>query len=202
MIVSNAEEFIHVARRVRAEIGQRHRYAHVLRVARMAVRLAQAHGVDAHQALTAGLLHDLARLYSGAELLAQCALRGMPIDEFERTNPIVLHARLGAELARERYGVDDAAVLSAICKHTLAVARMSALDCVVYLADSLEPQREFAQRASFASLALDDLDGAMIAVLRSSIAYLRKQGLSVAPQTTAALATFESHVATLEKRSA
>jgi predicted HD superfamily hydrolase involved in NAD metabolism len=195
MIVCDGSTFVRVARRIRAELGQRHRYAHVLRVARMAVGLARAHDLDTGRALTAGLLHDLARLYSGPELIAACTARGMPLDEFERAYPVVLHARLGAELARERYGVDDAAVLSAIVKHTLAAAQMSPLDCVVYLADSLEPAREFEERAELAALALEDLDGAMLAVLRSSAAYLRGKGLSVAPQTAAALAAFEARAA-------
>jgi predicted HD superfamily hydrolase involved in NAD metabolism len=202
VIVRDGEAFVRAARRVRGELEQQHRYAHVLRVARMAVQLARAHGLDAQRALTAGLLHDLARLYSGAELLAQCSARGLAVDAFERANPIVLHARLGAELARERYGVDDTAVLSAIAKHTLGAADMSPLDCAVYLADSLEPERDFAQRSAFASLAFEDLDAAMLAVLRSSAAYLRSRGLSVAPQSLAALAAFESRMTVLERRSA
>lgn len=152
----------------------------------MAESLARVHGADPLQARVAALLHDLARLYPADRLLRECAERGMAIDPFERAHPIVLHARLGAELARERFGVDDAAVLSAIRKHTLADAVMSPLDKVVYLADGLEPGRDFADRAALAALAYRDLDAAMHALLASSIAYLRKRGLAVAPQTLAA----------------
>lgn len=187
MIVRDGVDFIRTARRVRAELGQRHRYAHVLRVARMAARLARAHGLDVALAMTAGLLHDLARLYSGRELIAACEARGMAIDAFERETPLVLHARLGAELAHERYGVDDPAVLSAIRKHTVGAADMSGLDKVVYLADGLEPGRDFPERAALARQAIEDLDAAVPAVMRSSAAYLRERGLSVAPQTLAVI---------------
>jgi predicted HD superfamily hydrolase involved in NAD metabolism len=132
------------------------------------------------------MLHDLARLYSAERLLRECAERGMAIDAFERAHPVVLHARLGAELARERFGVHDEGVLSAIRKHTLADAVMSPLDAVVYLADGLEPGRDFADRAELAALAFRDLDGAMRAVLASSIAYLRERGLAISPHTIAA----------------
>ena len=71
----------------------------------------------------------------------------MPIEAFERANPIVLHARLGAELARDWFGVTDEAILSAIRKHTVAAATMSPLDEIVYLADGLEPGRDYAGRA-------------------------------------------------------
>jgi predicted HD superfamily hydrolase involved in NAD metabolism len=202
MIVRDGSAFVRTARRVRAELGQRHRYAHVLRVARLARRLARAHGVDADLALTAGLLHDLARLYSGPELLAQCAARGLAIDAFERANPIVLHARLGAELARERYGIADPSVLSAIRKHTVGAAAMSELDRVVYLADGLEPGRDFPERGALERLAFDDLASATLAVLRSSASYLRAHRLAVAPQTIAALNQFDSHARSREKQPA
>jgi predicted HD superfamily hydrolase involved in NAD metabolism len=171
---------------VREALDQRHRYAHTVRVARMAARLARAHGADPRRARLAAMLHDLARLYSAERLLRECAERGMPVDAFERAHPVVLHARLGAELARERFGVEDESVLSAIRKHTLADPVMSPLDEIVFLADGLEPGRDFADRAELAELAFRDLSAAMRAVLASSVLYLRRSGLAIAPQTRAA----------------
>ncbi len=137
------------------------------------------------------MLHDLARLYSTARLLDECAMRAMPIDAFESRHPIVLHARLGAELARERFGVTDAGVLQAISRHTVAAPEMTPFDTIVYLADALEPGRTYAERESFEALAFVDLDAAMVAVLRSSLAYLASRDLEAAPQTLAALTTLE-----------
>ena len=182
--------FVRTARAVRDALGQRHRYAHTLRVARMAARLARAHGADAARAREAGLLHDLARLMPASELVRACADRGMPVDAFERANPVVLHARLGAEMARERFGIEDEAVLSAIRKHTLADPVMSPLDAIVYLADGLEPGREFADRPALADLAMHDLDAGMRAMLRSSMAYEARSGRTPAPQTLAAARTY------------
>ena len=193
--------FARIAHAVRDEIGQRHRWTHVVRVARMAERLAAAHGVDTLRARLAGLLHDLARLYSAERLLRECDARGMAIDAFERANPVVLHARLGAELARERFGVEDERVLSAIRKHTLADAVMSPLDAVVYLADGLESGREFPERAELAALAQRDLDAALRGTLASSIAYLRGRGLAIAPQTRAAAERYGIIVETPEESS-
>lgn len=138
------------------------------------------------------MLHDLARLYSAQRLTEECERREMPIDAFERAHPIVLHARLGAEIARERFGIDDEAVLSAIRKHTVAAADMSRLDELVYLADGLEPGRNFAERAALERLAFRDLDAAMLGTLRASIEFLRARGAAVAPQTLAALTVYEA----------
>jgi HD superfamily phosphohydrolase YqeK len=92
-------------------------------------------------------------------------------------------------------------VLDAIRKHTLAAATMSPLDEILYLADGLEPGRDFVGRAELLALAFDDLRAAMTAVLDASLSYQRERDLTAAPQTLAAL----EHYAPLlvrEKRSA
>jgi predicted HD superfamily hydrolase involved in NAD metabolism len=107
-------QFGQLIRHVEEFLGQHHRYAHSVRVARCADLLAARHGVDSRKARLAGLLHDLARLHSPERLVAECERRGLPIDAAEREHPMLLHAKLGAAIARERFGVDDEQVLSAI----------------------------------------------------------------------------------------
>lgn len=155
-----------LACRVREHIGQEHRYEHSIRVAQAAETLARLHGVDAEKAYLAGMLHDLARLYSAERLIAESEVRGFSMSDAERDHPTLLHARLGAALAREAFGIEDAEVLSAIEKHTTGDAVMSPLDCVVYLADSLEPNRRFAEREQLWEFALRDLEGATRATMR------------------------------------
>ena len=191
-------EFVRLSKDVRRAIGQRHRFAHTLGVARFARRLALRYGADAERALLAGMLHDLARLYPAERLLAECEARAMRIDAFERAHPTVLHARLGAELAREQFGVNDEPVLAAIRKHTLGSGTMSTLDVIVYLADALEPGRRFDERAELEMLAFRDLDAAMRELLRSTVDYNKAQGRQVAPATDAAI----EHFATKEKQTA
>ena len=190
MAAEETPAFLELARRVREDLGQEDRYSHSLRVARCGATLARRHGVDVEKARLAGLLHDLARLYTPALLLAECEARGIPIAAFERAHPTLLHARLGAALARERFGVDDTEVLSAIEKHTTAAGEMSPLDCVVYLADSLEPGRKFLERESILDLAMHDLDAAMRAVLLITLRHHARKGVEDAPPTLAAAQTF------------
>jgi predicted HD superfamily hydrolase involved in NAD metabolism len=161
--------FAKLARRVRDHIGQQHRYAHSVRVARCAEILAQRHGIDPRKARLAGMLHDLARLYSPARLISECEARGITISPQERAHPTLLHARLGAALARELFGITDPEVLSAIEKHTLGAEEMSPLDCAVYLADSLEPARAFAERRELWELAQRDLYGATRETIRRAL---------------------------------
>ena len=180
------------ARAVRASFDQRHRYEHVVRVARLAERLAATHGVDTLRARLAGLLHDLARLYPAERLLRECSERGLPIGPFERSNPIVLHARLGAELARERFGVDDPGVLSAIRKHTVADGVMTPLDAVVYLADGLEPGRSFSERP----VRITNASATMVRPARSSTA-MSSAFLSSAASRTSAIRSISGRASLL-----
>jgi len=181
-----------LARRVRAHIGQAHRYAHVVRVARLAETLARIHGESAQRARLAGMLHDLARLYSAERLIEECERLAIPRDAFSLEHAIVLHAPLSAELAREQFGITDQAVLSAIAKHTLADGAMSRLDAVVYLADALEPGRDYPEREGLLALAALDLDAAMRATLAGHRDHLLSQRKTVAPQTLAAIAYYDA----------
>ena len=136
------------------------------------------------------MLHDLARLYSADRLVAECEMRGMPLDEFERAHPIVLHARIGACIAQEAFAVHDAEILSAIEKHTVAAEHMSPLDCVVFIADALEPGRTFPERPALWQIAERNLGDGMRATLEQSLRYFRRNGMAVAPQTAAAAKRF------------
>jgi predicted HD superfamily hydrolase involved in NAD metabolism len=183
-------EFVRLGERVHAHIGQDHRYAHTLRVARLAVQLARRYGEDVERALLAGMLHDLARLYKPERLLDESRARGLTISAFDEAHPRVLHARLGAELAREQFGINDERILSAIRYHTLGAGSMNTLDAIVYLADSLEPGRDFEERAELERLSFLDLNAAMRETLLATTAFHGASGKSIAPETAAAIALF------------
>jgi predicted HD superfamily hydrolase involved in NAD metabolism len=114
----------------------------------------------------------------------------MPVSAFERAHPVVLHARLSAALAQEAFGVHDPEVLSAIERHTTGAAGMSPLDCAVYIADGLEPGRDFDERAELWEIAMSDLGDGMRGVLRSTFKYLVRKGIPAAPQTLGAAREF------------
>lgn len=183
--------FIALLRKVESHLGQSHRFEHSVRVARCADVLAQRHGVDPSKARIAGLLHDLARLYKPEQLVEESERRGFTIAPHERAHPVLLHARLGAALAREQFGVEDAHVLSAIAKHTTAAGDMSPLDCVVYLADSLEPKRSFPERGELWERAMRDLHDAMLQTLLLTVKHHARGTRPPAPETLDALARFE-----------
>jgi predicted HD superfamily hydrolase involved in NAD metabolism len=117
------------------------RLEHILRVEQMAVELANLHRVDSTQAAQAGLMHDLAKFFKPQRLLQMAQAEGVPLDPVDVANPHLLHAAVGAIVARDDFGIHNEAVLDAIRNHTLGCPGMSDLSCVVFLADSLEPGR-------------------------------------------------------------
>ena len=117
------------------------RLQHVLRVEQLAIDLAQTHQLDSIKASQAGLMHDLAKYFKPEKLLAMARQEGLVLDPVDKTNPHLLHADVGAIVAREQFGVRDPEILAAIADHTLGRPGMSPLSCVVFLADSLEPGR-------------------------------------------------------------
>jgi predicted HD superfamily hydrolase involved in NAD metabolism len=117
------------------------RVQHILGVEAMSVELAQIHGLDMEKAAVAGLMHDLAKYFKPQRLLEMARAEGLELDPVDLLNPRLLHADVGAIVARDEFRVTDAEVLMAIANHTLGRPEMSGLSCVVFLADSLEPGR-------------------------------------------------------------
>lgn len=117
------------------------RIQHILRVEQMAVDLAIVHNIDAEKAAKAALMHDLAKYFKHQQLLRMAQAGGIEIDEIMEINPHLLHADVGAIVARETFGIEDTEILEAIANHTLGQPGMSPLSCIIFLADSLEPGR-------------------------------------------------------------
>ncbi|MGF1536134.1 MAG: bis(5'-nucleosyl)-tetraphosphatase (symmetrical) YqeK [Elainellaceae cyanobacterium] len=117
------------------------RLSHVMRVERMSADLAEHHGLNVDKAAAAGLLHDTAKYFTSDRILSLARADGLKIDDVFQDNPRLLHADVGAIVARDEFGVTDKEVLGAIANHTLGQPAMDGLSCVVFLADGLEPGR-------------------------------------------------------------
>lgn len=120
------------------------RYRHTLGVANTAVSMAEFYGVDAEKAEIAALLHDSSRALSEEEMRELAGKTLFPDKyPFELTGKELYHSIASEVLAREKYGVTDTDILSAIRWHTTGKADMTALEMVVYSADMIEPTREY-----------------------------------------------------------
>lgn len=162
------------------------RFEHTLGVMYTAQCLAMAHGVDLEQAQLAGLLHDCAKCISNAQKLTLCQENGIPVNSCEKENPSLLHAKLGAFVARNEYDITDEAVLHAIAVHTTGEPDMSDLDKIIFIADYIEPLRNKAEHLTeIRRTAFHHLNEALCMIVRDTIAYLgkNKNADSIDPMT-------------------
>lgn len=119
---------------------------HTLGVMHTAAALAMVYDVDIEKAQLAGLLHDCAKCISTKKKPKLCKENRIPVSEFEKKHPFLLHAKVGACIAREKYGVTDPEILESIVWHTTGKADMTTLEKIIYIADYIEPARNKAPR--------------------------------------------------------
>jgi predicted HD superfamily hydrolase involved in NAD metabolism len=167
------------------------RYGHTLRVAQTAEDLARAHGLDPARARLAALLHDAARETPSEEFLGLAEDLGLPVGEPERESPKLLHGPVAAELARRELGVEDGEVLEAIRAHTTGRPGMGPLSLVLYVADKIEPARDYPSVENLRRLARRDLRAAAAESLRRSIAHNEERGRPTHPASVEALGWLE-----------
>ncbi len=151
------------------------RFEHTLGVAYTAANLAFKYGYDENKALIAGLLHDSAKCLSHQKRLSVCKKNGIEITKVEEKNPVLLHAKVGAFFAKEKYGIDDTDILDAITYHTTGRPDMGLLEKIIYVADFIEPHRKKLPRLKeIRKTAYEDLDMAIYMILENSLSYLEK----------------------------
>lgn len=162
------------------------RMRHVLGTEEEAVRLAQRYGADVTQARVAALLHDCTKKLNMEEQLALCEKYGIQLDALEQKALKLLHAKTGAEIARDVFGVEDA-VYEAIKWHTTGKADMTLLEKVIYLADYIEPSRDFPGVAALRKKVYEDLDEGLAMGLAMTVEEMAEMGNPVHEKTLEAL---------------
>ena len=160
------------------------RFEHTIGVMYTAGALAMAHGGDIEQAMLAGLLHDCAKCIPNDIKMAMCRENKIPLTKFEKENPYLIHAKLGAFLAKRDYHVEDEEVCHAIAVHTTGAPNMNLLDKIVFVADYIEPDRhKAAHLTDIRRIAFEDLDEAVLYILEDTLTYLKKGEGSIDPTT-------------------
>ena len=169
------------------------RIAHVAGCETEAVSLAKHWGEDPEAAAEAGILHDITKGLSFKEQLKLCEKYAIICDEAELEAPKLLHARTGAAKARDLFGILDP-VYEAIRWHTTGKPDMTLLEKIIYIADYIEPTRDFPGVEPVRALAYVDLDAALLTGLRQTIEEIREGGTEPYIDTLNACAWLEARI--------
>lgn len=168
------------------------RYEHTMGVRYTCAALAMRYQYDLEKAQVAGLLHDCAKCISDKQKIKICKKNHIEISRAEEDSPYLLHAKVGAYIAREEYGVEDEEILNAIACHTTGRAEMTLLDKIVYIADFIEPHRNAAPNLDeIRMLAFQDIDWTMYTILKNTLDYLKEKGKEIDPMTQVSYEYFE-----------
>ena len=151
------------------------RIPHVLVTEQEAIRLAERYGADVEKARAAALLHDCTKKLDMPAQLALCEQYGIELDELEQKALKLLHSKTGAAIARDVFGVDDD-IYSAIWYHTTGHAHMTKLEKIIYLADYIEPSRDFPGVDTLRKVCYEDLDKGLLLGLEMSIEEMTAMG--------------------------
>lgn len=177
------QQIIQIQHRLKQELDTA-RYEHTLGVMYTAASLAMCYKQDMEPALLAGLLHDCAKCIPDEEKIKMCRQQGILVSDVEMANPSLLHAKLGAYLAKEQYQVTDSNVLNAISSHTTGRPEMTLLEKIIYIADYIEPgRRNLPNMEDVRFLAFQDIDACLLRILKDSLVYLKTRRMPIDPMT-------------------
>ncbi|BFL72456.1 MULTISPECIES: bis(5'-nucleosyl)-tetraphosphatase (symmetrical) YqeK [Anaerococcus] len=161
-----------------SDIGDK-RFKHSMRVMETSIELNKKYNIDEDKLKTAAILHDCAK-YNEDKYYN---LYGKNLESYQKEFKQVLHSFLGAEVARLVYNIKDEEVLDAIRFHTTAKENMSDFEKIIYLADAIEPKRDYPGVDKIRSLAKKDLDQAMLYSLDHNIEFIISRKALIHPLT-------------------
>ncbi|GAA2900418.1 bis(5'-nucleosyl)-tetraphosphatase (symmetrical) YqeK [Enterococcus pseudoavium] len=160
------------------------RFKHVLGVEETAIALAERFGESPEKASIAALTHDYAKERSDEEF--QLAIERGNYDnkaELLKYGNSIWHGLVGADFVARELNITDETILSAIRLHTTGAAEMSLLDKIIYVADYIEPGRDFPGVEDARVIAFSDLDQAVAFETKHTLAHLIEKETPVYPKT-------------------
>ncbi|MGN1400328.1 MAG: bis(5'-nucleosyl)-tetraphosphatase (symmetrical) YqeK [Bacillus sp. (in: firmicutes)] len=168
------------------EIAKQHlpekRFIHTVGVMDTAVVLAERFGADSEKAALAAIFHDYCKYRPLPEMKQVIEEEGLPSDLLAFHSEL-WHGPAGSVLAKKEYGITDEEVLSAIRYHTTGRAGMSLLEKIIFLADYIEPGRDFSGLDEVRRWAEINLDKAVLMALKNTIIFLASKQASIYPDT-------------------
>ncbi|MFD1419511.1 bis(5'-nucleosyl)-tetraphosphatase (symmetrical) YqeK [Lactiplantibacillus songbeiensis] len=166
------------------------RYQHCLRVEQTSRELAQANGVDPELAAIAGLLHDYAKQRADETFINLIKTRGLDPALLNYGNG-VWHGVVGAELIKTELHIYNENILNAVRLHTVGAPYMPKLAQIVFMADFIEPNRDFPGVDEARQVTAKSLAAGVRYQIQHTLNYLVEKGQPVYPQT---LATYNAWV--------
>lgn len=158
------------------------RFDHTLRVANTAVTLAKQYNVPVEKAELASIFHDYCKYRSLEEMERIIQTSYLPKDLLQYHHEL-WHGPVASLKVEEEYGIKDEEIKSAIYYHTTGRAHMSDLELIVFVADYIEPGRDFPGLEEVRLMSEKDLTTTAWMVSQNTINYLLQRKNRIYPDT-------------------
>ena len=159
------------------------RYIHILGVADIAKKLAKLNGISEEKAEIAGLAHDIAKNLSKVRMKEIIEENNIILSAVEKDNANLWHSIIGAIESKNKLGIEDEEILDSIRWHTTGKENMSILTKIIYIADMIEPSRNFDGVENIRKITFEDLDMGVYYGLTRSIEFLLIKNLLIDENT-------------------
>ena len=159
------------------------RYEHTLGVIETAINLGKIHGVDLKKIEIAALFHDYAKDLSLNEAIELMDKHGISLGGSSLINLNLIHGKLASFILKDEFGIYDEDILSTITYHTTGRDPMSKLEKIIYLADTIEPSRNFDKLNLIRQMAQRDLDKAVLMAMDTTLEYLIRTNKEIDTKT-------------------
>ena len=187
--IPRADEFV---ARLRERLSE-NRVRHCISVAETMRHVAKENGLDVERAAVAGLLHDMCKAFSPADMLAAAERYRISINETQLKKPTLLHGHVAAHEAKHDLGVDHDDVHEAIAWHVTGYPKVGPLALALYYADFSEPYRDFEEAAVARDIyKKDGLHTAVRYVAHAKTERLVRKRMFIDPNTAAFRAWMET----------
>ena len=155
------------------------RYTHTLGVADIAKKLAKLNGISEEKAQIAGLVHDVAKNLSKDRMKEIMEENNTILSNMEKNNENLWHSIIAPIEAKNKLGIEDEEILDSIRWHTTGKEDMSILTKIIYIADMIEPSRNFDGVENIRKVTFQDLDMGVYYGLTRSIEFLLIKNLLI-----------------------
>src|SRR5699024_1516633 len=171
----------HMHQRVKEQLAA-DRYEHTMRVTETAIELAKRFNVNVEEVKVAALLHDYAKNIDEQELKKYIIKFNLP-EELLAYHAELWHGPVASKLVEEQFNINNEAILRAIYYHTTGRAQMGPVELVGFLADYIEPGRNFPAVHGVREEAKQDLSLAVRSALKHTIIFLLTKDATIHPDT-------------------
>ncbi len=157
------------------------RYKHTLGVVKAAIKLAKQYNIDENLAERAALLHDISKCMTLEEMHTYIDC-DKTLKYYGHLGEL-LHGFAGSAYAKQKLDIKNKYILNAIKYHTIGRRGMSTLEKIIYIADAIEPNRDYPCVEEIRKYSEINLDVAILFEVDRKVRYLLDINAVIHPNT-------------------